>query len=64
MQRRTSHFLLLGHVLLGIRQLVNYAREESSALGKELESATEEFGLAKLLSWLATKESGRLRKEF
>jgi hypothetical protein len=38
--------------------------KEFGSVTKELESARKEFCLAKLLSWLATKESGRLAKEF
>ncbi|WP_417911154.1 hypothetical protein [Candidatus Electronema sp. PJ] len=62
---------------MGIKQLFQYAREEYGSLVKEfgsvrkefysaeeeLKSVGKEFCLAKLLSWLATKESGRLRKE-
>ncbi|WP_417909155.1 hypothetical protein [Candidatus Electronema sp. PJ] len=40
---------------------IKYAREESYSFAKELYSAEEEFGLAKLLSCRLGKEFGRLK---
>ncbi len=57
LKRKTNLFLLLGLVSCSLVKEFGSARKELKSVGKE-------FGLAKLLSWLATKEFCRLQLLF